>query len=81
MIQFPEYFIPTKYNGYFWNTNDMHLYSIKSGVLKPIKLGKKWKQHPECYQVSIKGERRTMHLNYLRGLSTPLLPYIIPQEK
>lgn len=37
MITLPEDFIETKYPGYFWSLTENWLYSIKSGVLKPIK--------------------------------------------
>ncbi len=39
MITFPEQFVKLKHPGYFWNTEEKRLYSIKiGGVLKPMKL-------------------------------------------
>lgn len=37
MISLPKEFTSTKYAGYFWNTEDRYVYSIKSGVLRRIK--------------------------------------------
>lgn len=37
MITFPDGFVVTKYPGYFWNTKDEKLYTMKvTGVLRPM---------------------------------------------
>jgi len=39
MVRLPEEFIGTKFDGYFFNTKNETLYSIKvQGVLRPMKL-------------------------------------------
>jgi len=38
MITLPDEFVATKYSGYFFNTKDGKLYSLKvDGILKPLK--------------------------------------------
>lgn len=40
MITFPDGFIAIKYPGYFWHPESLTLYSLKSGVMKPLCLNK-----------------------------------------
>jgi hypothetical protein len=67
MIVLPEEFEPTFYDGYFWNTANKKLYSIKvDGVLIPLKRkeAKEWfwkypKVFPgDWYEVSVRGKRK-----------------------
>jgi hypothetical protein len=65
-IQLPLGFCETRYPGYFWNSNELKLYSLKSGMLKPIPR-KSWKQF-DGYVVSHKGIRRYLSHRYLLRL-------------
>lgn len=80
MITFPKEFTKTKYDGYFWNTNDFHVYSIKTGVLRKIKKTiitpyLRYKCHwiPTdnnwFFTVSVNGTKRTITENYLKSLT------------
>jgi hypothetical protein len=40
MITFPDGFVVLNYPGYFWHPESERVYSIKSGILTPIKLNK-----------------------------------------
>ena len=62
MIALPIEYEKTKYPGYFWNMNDKKLYSIKSGVLKPLVMQRKGYWYPNTrtylkrgYYISHKG--------------------------
>lgn len=39
-VKFPTGFVQTVYPGYFWHPESSRLFSIKSGVLKPLSLNK-----------------------------------------
>jgi hypothetical protein len=41
-MKFPEGFFQLTFPGYFWHPESHQLFSIKSGVLKPLKL-QKWR--------------------------------------
>ena len=74
MIVFPSEFVPTRYPGYFWNTAEKKLYSIKvTGELRPLRFQKGGRFFGKIvqpgYRVSVKGERRTMTLKYLNSLA------------
>ena len=74
MIVFPPEFVPTRYPGYFWNTAEKKLYSIKvTGELRPLKFDKGGcffgKNIQPGYRVSVKGERRKMTMAYLGALA------------
>ena len=68
MVKLPDDFVATKYPGYFFNTADDKLYSLKiDGVLKPLKHYKpNFFNHlynfpageEGGYQVSVNGRRR-----------------------
>jgi hypothetical protein len=75
MIIFPFEFRKTKFPGYFYNVQDKKLYSIKSGVLKPIVKKKRWysptlRQWMEAhYQVSVNGVRQSVSDRYLEMIT------------
>lgn len=74
MVVLPAEFVATRLPGYFWNTVEQKLYSIKvTGELKPMTFSKGfvgYSCHVEPgYRVSHKGVRRTMTLNYLKTLA------------
>lgn len=47
MITFPDGFVATKFPGYFWNTADEKLYTMKvTGVLRPMRIS-----YPAPYEV------------------------------
>lgn len=72
MVVLPAEYVMTRWPGYFWNTVQQRLYSIKSGVLKPMKSHQGWNRGgyniPPGYVVSVFGERRQASLHYLQGL-------------
>ena len=37
-VTLPENFVATRYPGYFYNLDDELVYSLKSGVLKPLRV-------------------------------------------
>ena len=77
MIHFPKTFVKIKYPGYFWDTAEHILYSIKiNGVLKPLKRQKGIRGYangtyldiPEGYELSHQGSRKYISLRYLESL-------------
>ena len=79
MISFPENFIATPWDGYFWNTKEQILYSIKiGGVLKPLKV-----KVPNYfnratlpfYELSINGRPKYVSIAHLKILQEK--PYTI----
>ena len=70
MISLPTEFVSTKYPGYFWNTKEEKLYSIKSGVLKPLVYRGpcRWNYFQSCYSVSVDGTKRSLYTDYLKKL-------------
>jgi len=76
MVTLPKDFVATRYPGYFFNTKDDKLYSLKiDGVLKPLKLqaanqfNHLYRYSPDGgYQVSVKGLRIIYPLTKLREL-------------
>jgi len=70
-IMLPEEFETTRFPGYFWNTANQKLYSIKMhGVLRPLKLQKPNHFTPVSirspyYQVSVRGRSRYLLLDEL----------------
>lgn len=76
MITFPPEFVTTRYPGYFWNTKTQSLFSIKvTGELREIKFRKmsQWNRY-DGYQVSHKGQRRFLPIQYLKTLSSQEIP-------
>lgn len=86
MVRLPEGFMKTKYPGYFYNYEDNKLYSIKSGILKPLKhikggwvLG--FYQHKRIfvepgYSVSVEGRKMKVSDKYLNSLKNSPVEYI-----
>lgn len=60
MVTLPPQFVATKYPGYFFNTLDKKLYSIKiDGILKPLKLRRPNRfNHLNTYPVKLKDGSR-----------------------
>ena len=75
MVVLPSEFVATKYPGYFWNVNDQKLYSVKvTGELRLMKFMPpcRWNHFVLGYRVSVRGDRRTLTMDYLEKLtSTP----------
>lgn len=71
MITFPPQFVVTKFPGYFYNTLDKQLYTIKvTGELRPMHYNRPnyWNRYRSGYQVSYRGRRRFMTIEYLQSL-------------
>jgi hypothetical protein len=71
MVTLPREFVATKFPGYFWNTTEKKLYSVKvSGYLHPLKSIKPshFNDWTAGYKVSVQGERRWLRLDYLNRL-------------
>ena len=81
MVTLPEEFVATKYPGYFWNTKEQRLYSLKvDGVLKPLAITtpNHWNNLPDrAYRISVEGRKRYMLLSKLKEL-TPGVDSTIP---
>lgn len=61
MITFPPEFTAIRYPGYFWNTTEQRLYSIKiAGILRPLALSKanKFNRGVAGYKISVNGRKR-----------------------
>lgn len=70
-VTLPENFIACpKHPGYFYNIQDRKLYSIKSGLLTPMKhyQGNQWNKFHPGYRVSIGGVRKSIRDEYLINL-------------
>jgi hypothetical protein len=83
MVRLPEEFIATKYNGYFFNTKNETLYSIKlGGLLRPLPLRYPDRfnhLHIPAFYISVKGIRRAYPLKNLQELAAkPRVETIIP---
>jgi hypothetical protein len=67
MVTLPPEFTATWYPGYFWNTKTKKLFTLKSGVLKEMKLTKPtiFNHGFLGYRVSHLGQRRNMWLKSL----------------
>lgn len=87
MVQLPNNFTAIRFAGYFLNTDNMRLYSIKqSGVLTKIKhyVANPWRK--SGYTISIKGKPRSVTDEYLQALKekrlySPETVYIPVTEK
>lgn len=40
MVKFPDGFVQLRYAGYFWHPESSRVFSLKTGVLKPLALNK-----------------------------------------
>ena len=81
MVTLPPDFIAIKHPGYFWNTTDNQLYSVKvTGMLKPMKLVRRWNSRfggyvqgtPDettGYSLSKKGRHYFISLETLKALT------------
>jgi hypothetical protein len=67
----------TKFPGYFYNFQDKKVYSIKSGVLKPL-IKKRPFNHPKLglikahWQISHHGKKYSLHDDYLDSLKNKI---------
>jgi len=63
MINIPKSFVALKYPGYFWNTEENKLYSMKvQGILRPLRLNKggmyQGQVFEDAYRISVNGFRK-----------------------
>lgn len=73
MVKFPPDFVKTHYVGYFWSIEEDWLYSIKSGILRPLKLHRgyvdtrtgKGCAYPH-FQLSVMGMRKSLPRHALK---------------
>ena len=82
MVILPPGFTAIRYPGYFWDTKNKELYSIKQGgVLHKMKRIKPnyWNHEFNGYQISHEGIRRNIPMYYLEKLQ--LKDSMIPMEK
>ena len=74
MVTLPKQFIAIRYPGYFWNTDDEKLYSVKiTGALKTLALNNGWdyalsRRCEPCYNVSVNGRKQRIFLSELKTL-------------
>lgn len=73
MVTLPADFVATRYPGYFWNTAERKLYSLKvTGELRPMafhKGGTFYGNRIEPgYQISVGGCKRRFTMEYLGSL-------------
>lgn len=79
MITFPPEFVTTKFPGYYWNTATQRLFSIKvTGELHEMKRSypNRWTHWHDAYQVSVKGRRNLLTLEYLKSLNSQTIPVV-----
>ena len=63
MITFPDGFVATRFPGYFWNTTDEKLYTMKvTGVLRPMRISYPplYEDDHASYRISVNGVRRRL---------------------
>ena len=81
MITFPPYFTAIKFPGYFWNTVDKQLYTIKvTGILRPLKRNRpnKYNKFIDSYRISVGGCSLDIPVTYLKSLKHE--PSVIPVQ-
>ena len=69
MITFPDGFVATRFPGYFWNTADEKLYTMKvTGVLRPMRVCTPPPGQPyhESYRVSVNGVRHRLTIAQIK---------------
>ena len=86
MVTLPKNFVTTKFPGYFWNTIEHKLYSIKvTGQLRPLRFSKGGTFYgvriKPGYSISVNGVRRTYPLDQLEKLTTSTYPQKIEIAK
>jgi hypothetical protein len=73
MVRLPEEFIATKFSGYFFNTKENVLYSVKiRGVLRPLKKTSPNyfnKLREPAFYISVDGKRRAYVISKLLKLA------------
>jgi len=80
MITLPHGFTPVAFAGYFWHLKEQKLYSIKSGILKPLKIQRnKWTQYILGWNISHKGHKVFLAFADLQKLT--LKDYVIPKQR
>lgn len=84
-VTLPEGFIGlNRYPGYFYNTLDNKLYSIKTGELKPLKLNPPFRNHlisiSHHYKVSIKGFKKCVTVEYLETLKNSQMSFTVEKS-
>ena len=84
MITLPPEFTATKYPGYFWNTVNKKLYSIKiGGVLRPLCRcsPNQFNYGEPGYKVSVNGEKKYIWEKTLMKLKTKDSVIPVQQQK
>ena len=84
MVTLPKEFVATKYPGYFWNIQNEQLYSVKvTGTLKPLakQLPNQFNHFVAGYKISVRGNKRTLALDYLKTLKPKTTVYPIFLEQ
>lgn len=78
MITLPFAFTAIRYPGYFWNTEDCCLYTLKGGTLKKMVkcYPTRFNDYKHGYRISHCGERRWVDMSYLNKLK--LVDSVIP---
>jgi hypothetical protein len=70
MITFPDGFVATRFPGYFWNTTDEKLYTMKvTGILRPMQRCNPAPndEHTQAsYRVSVNGVRQRLTIGQIK---------------
>lgn len=83
VIRLPDNFVPINYPGYFWNTEDRWLYSIKiGGELRRLQIARKIRLSngvilSEGFEISCRGKRKRIPLIFLLKLKPIVKDHII----
>ena len=86
LVTLPEHFVGLRfYPGYFYNTEDQQLYSLKSGILKSLKIKNPYKNRTidigYHYTVSVCGWRKHISQDYLKNLKESQVTYKIKKDE
>lgn len=72
MITFPDGFVATRFPGYYWNTTDEKLYTMKvTGILRPMRRCDPvpHDEHGQTsYRVSVNGVRRRLTIAQIKRI-------------
>lgn len=72
-VTLPHNFIAIRYPGYFWNTDDQSLYSLKrEGILRKLRIrypNKFNRMAVPYYQLSVGGRKKLVTQDYLNKLT------------
>ncbi len=64
MVKFPDGFVQLVYPGYFWHPESERVFSLKSGLLKPLALNKvRWQRTYRCYGHLVKEQNFALSVN------------------